>query len=166
MRQIAFLCFAIMILTGCRKEQGSRVDIYLLKSFNAAIDTTKTPVVHVMTNAVLDDTPLVANEDIRFYMKDNSTFILRKNIQPIIQNYGPDKAFAVTVDGQPVYYGKFHPMYLSSMIYGLATITPTLANGKELRIDFVNLAATFADALDKRNDPRIIHVLRGTGRLK
>jgi len=166
MRLLSFLCLAVILLAGCRKEQGFRVDIYLLKSFNSGIDTTQRPVVNVITNAILDDTPLIANEDIRYYTRANCTFTLRKNIQAVIQNYGPDKAFVVTVNDQPVYYGKFHPMYMSSLIPGLATITPLFSNNNELRIDFVNLGGTFVDPLDKRNDARIVNALKETRRLR
>jgi len=166
MRLLSFLCLAVILLFGCRKEQGSRVDIYLLKSFNSGIDTTRSPVVNVITNAILDDTPLIANEDIRYYTRANCTFTLQKNIQAVIQNYGPDKAFVVTVNDQPVYYGKFHPMYMSSLIPGLATITPLFSNNNELRIDFVNLGGTFVDPLDKRNDARIVNALKETRRLR
>lgn len=166
MRLLSFLCLAVILLTGCRKEHGSRVDIYLLKSFHSGIDTTKTPVVHVISNAILDDTALIADEDIKFYTRANCTFTLRKNIQAIIQNYGPDKAFAVTVNDQPVYYGRFHPMYLSSLVYGLSTITPLLSNNKELKVDFINLGGSFVDPLDKRNDVRIVNALKETRRLR
>jgi hypothetical protein len=166
MKRLSLLCLAVILLTGCRKEHGSRVDIYLLKSFQSSIDTTKTPAVNFITNAILDDTPLVADEDIKFYTRENCTFTLRKNIQAIIQNYRPDKAFAVTVNGQPVYYGRFHPMYLSSVLYGLSTITPLLTNNKELKIDFVNLTGRFVDTLDKRNDARIVNALKETRRLR
>lgn len=166
MRQLALLCITVILLAGCRKEQGSRVDIYLLKSFNSGIDTTQRPVVNIITNAVLDDTPLIANEDIRFYTRENCTFTLRKNIQAVIQNYGPDKAFAVSVNDEAVYYGRFHPMYMSSLVYGLATINPLFPNNNELRIDFINLGGTNIDPLDKRNDTRIINALKETRRVR
>jgi hypothetical protein len=70
------------------------------------------------------------------------------------------------VNGQPVYYGRFHPMYLSSVLYGLSTITPLLSNNKELKIDFVNLTGRFVDTLDKRNDARIVNALKETRRLR
>lgn len=166
MRLLSFLCLSVILLASCRKEQGSRVDIYLLKSFNSSIDTTQRPVVNVITNAILDDTPLIANEDIRYYTRTNCTFTLRKDIQAVIQNYGPDKAFAVTVNDQPVYYGRFHPAYMSSFVYGLATITPLFSKNNELRIDFVNLGGTFVDPLDKRNDASITNALKATRRLR
>lgn len=166
MRYIIFLSLLLFSLTGCKKEHGSRVDIYLLKSFTAGVDQSATPAVNTIANAVLEDAPLVSDDNILFYVQDSHTFLLRKDIKGIIQNYGPDKAFAVTVDGEVVYYGSFHPAYLSSMKVGLATIDPILVNNRELRIDFVNLTGTFVHQLDKRNDKRIVDALKATGRLK
>lgn len=166
MKHIFFLSLAVLLLAGCKKEHGSRVDIYMLKSFTAGIDQTVTPVVSTITNATLDVTPLVADEDIVLYNKETSTFTLKKDIKSIIQNYGPDKSFAVTVDNHVVYYGAFHPAYMSSMVFGLATIDPILYNNRELRIQFINLTGTFVHQLDKRNDDRIINTLKATGRLR
>jgi hypothetical protein len=163
-----FLCGSLVsiLLLGCKKEHNAQIEIYLLKSFVRTIDTTQRPAVNGIANAVLDDTPLVADPDIRFYTRKTSTFTLRKDIQTAIKNFGPDKAFAVTVDKQIVYYGRFYPMYMSSVVYGLATITPLLYKNNELRVDFINLTGTFVSALDKRNDGRIINALRSTDRLK
>lgn len=155
---------------GCKKEEhgsGSRIDIYLLKSFTTMVDQSTTPATISITNAVLDDTPLVSDQDIKVYVKSTTTFVLRKDIQTVIQNYGPDKAFAVTVDKQPVYYGQFHPFYLSSITFGLATISPLLLNNDELQIDFVTTEGnSFLQQLDNRNDSRIINALKATNRLR
>jgi hypothetical protein len=166
MKHIFFLSLAVLFLSGCKKEHGSRVDIYMLKSFTAGIDQTVTPVVNTITNATLDGTPLVADEDILLYNKETSTFTLKKDIKNIIQNYGPDKAFAVTVDNQVVYYGAFHPAYMSSMVFGLSTIDPVLYNNRELRIQFINSTGLYIHPLDKRNDDQIIRALKATGRLR
>ncbi|TDH23509.1 hypothetical protein EXU57_17050 [Segetibacter sp. 3557_3] len=167
MRQAILYCLAILLFAGCKKEQGSRVNIYLLKSFTSAVDTTTKPVTVAITNPVLDDTPLVADEDIRFYTRGTNTFTLRKDIKTVIQHYGPDKAFAVTVDNQPVYLGKFHPLYLSSMTFGVATIAPEINNNKELKIDFITIEGnSFLQQLDKRNDSRIINTLKASNRLR
>lgn len=167
MRQIFFYCLPLILFMGCKKEHGSRIDIYLLKSFTSTVDQSTTLATVSITNAILEDTPLVADQDIQFYTKATTTFTLRKDIQTLIHNYGPDKAFAVTVDNQPIYYGKFHPLYLSSITFGIATIAPFLFNNNELKIDFTNIEGTsFLQQLDKRNDSRIINTLKATNRLR
>lgn len=167
MRPIFLSCLALLLLVSCKKQQGSGVEIYLLKSFTATIDPATTPAVVSINNAVLDNTPLVADGDIAYYSRSTTTFTLRKNIQATIQDFGPDKAFAVTVDRQPVYYGRFHPLYLSSITFGVATIAPFLSDSKNLKIDFANFTgSSWLLQLDKRNDPQIINRLRATGQLR
>lgn len=167
MRQIFIYFLTLILFVGCKKEQSSRVDIYVLKSFTSTVDQSTTPATVSITNAVLEDTPLVGDKDVKFYTKATTTFTLKKDVQTAIQNYGPDKGFAVTVNSQPIYYGKFHPMYLSSMTYGVATIAPFLYINNELKIDFVNLEGnSFLQQLDKRNDSRILNTLKATNRLR
>lgn len=160
----------ITLLLSCKKERisrvANRVDIYLLKSFTSTIDQSTIPVTFPVTNAVLEDIPLVADQDIILYTRSSTTFKLRKDIQTVIRNYGPDKAFAVTVDNQPIYYGKFRPGYLSSIAFGVATIAPGSFNNDELKIDFAPEENSSLQKLDQRNDSRIIKALKATGRLQ
>jgi hypothetical protein len=143
------------------------VDIYLLKSYSTRIDQSGTPAFEVISNTRLEDKPLVANEDIQSYKQSTYTFRLSNNIQDAIRQFGPDKAFAVTVDKEPVYFGRFHPLYLSSIAFGIATISPGLSPDKELKIDFVKLqGSTALERLDKRDDPRLIDALKASGRLR
>jgi len=167
MRLFIFCCLAVTLLVGCKKENTSKVDIYMLKSFTIGMDQTTTPATRTITDAILEANPLVADDDIVFYKQSTTTFKLRKNIKPIIQNYGPDKAFAVTIDKQPVYFGKVHPGYLSSMTLGLATFDPILFTENNLQINFVSIGTDMISLLrDKRNDDRIIRAMKATGRLK
>lgn len=166
MRKIFIYCLTLILFVGCKKEKTSRVDIYLLKSFTSTVDQSTTPATVSITNAVLEDTPFVSDQDIIFYTKATTTFTLKNDVQATIQNYGQDKGFALTVDNQPIYYGRFHPMYLSSMTVGVATIAPSL-NNKELQINFVNVEGnSFLQQLDKRNDSRILNSLKATKRLR
>lgn len=167
MRQVLIYCLALILFAGCKKEHGSRIDIYMLKSFTSTIDQSTTPATVSITNAILEDKPLVADQDIRFYTRATTTFTLRKDLQETIQNYGSDKAFAVTIDNQPVYYGSFHPMYLSSMIFGMATISPLQFKSYDLKIDYTILVGNSTlQQLDKRNSSKIINTLKATNRLR
>lgn len=167
MRFILLICLSFIVFTACKKESGSRVDIYMLKSFTAGIDESTVPVTNTISNAVLEATPLLSDNDIEFYKQSTTTFKLKKDIKSIIKDYGADKAFAVTVDGKPIYYGFFHPAYLSSLVIGLATIDPFLYNNKELTIQFVEVEDN-ADIqkLDKRNAGSIINAFSSSGRLR
>jgi len=160
-----FAC--ILFLFSCKKEgANSRVDIYLLKSFSINTDQTTTPYTQNISNAVLEDMPFVKNEDIDSYEEQTSTFILKKDIKELVKNYGSDKAFAVTIDNKPVYYGKFHSIILSSMMIGLPTIVQELTTNS-LKINYIYLGQS-ADLkrLDKRNDQSILKVLKASHRLR
>ncbi|HEX8356975.1 MAG TPA: hypothetical protein VF610_06180 [Segetibacter sp.] len=153
----------LFVLLSCKKESASKVDIYMLKSFTTSINRTTSPGAISISNAILADTTLVADSEIESYTQSTTTFKLRKDISSIIRNYSTNKAFAVTVDNKPVYYGLFHPGYLSSITFGLATIDPL---NQQLRINFTSNGSSDMLRLDKRNDSRIINSLRKSQRLK
>jgi hypothetical protein len=167
MRAFFICCAVVLLFAGCKKEGGAKVDIYVLQSFSRTVNTSVSPATISIANAVLASTPLVANEDIAHYQKATATFGLKKNIKALIKDFGPDKAFAVTVNGDPVYFGQFHPAYLSSIAFGVATIDPVLYNNKELTIYFATVqGSAVLQALDKRNDNRLLTALKETGRLQ
>lgn len=167
MRPLFLLGLALVLLVGCGKEKGGRVDIYMLRSFKLKADTSRMPSTHSITEAVLEGVPLVADGDILYYNKSTTTFKLAKDIKPVIKNYGPDRAFAVTVNGQPVYYGRFQPAWMSSVIYGIATIDPVLMADNELPIKFLHWDGNLTlQQLDRRNDSRIIDALKASGRIR
>jgi hypothetical protein len=166
MRLIFIFCVVLILFQGCKKEHAPKVDIYLLKSFTVTVNPATGPA-PIISNAVLSDAPIVSDRDIKFYIRSATTFILTKDIKPIIKDYGPDKAFAVTIDNQPVYFGQFHPIYLSSIALGIATIEPAILSSKELEIRFATIAGnTSMQQLDKRNDNLIINAMKESGRLR
>lgn len=167
MRSFLLCCAIILLCTGCKKEGDVSVEIYLLKSFSQTINASTNPATVSFTNAVLADTPLVADGDIAYYQKATTTFGLKKDINTVIKNFGPDKAFAVTVNKSPIYFGQFHPAILSSIAFGVATIDPMFGGNKELQIQFATVTGSTAlQQLDKRNDSRLIDALEKTERLR
>lgn len=169
MRSFLLCCLSVFLFLSCKKDEGARarVDIYLLKSFSQTLNTATNPATISITNAALDNTPLVSDEDIAYYQKSNATFGLKKNIKAVIKDFGPDKAFAITVNNEPVYMGQFHPAFLSSIAFGVATIDPVLAGNNELPIQFVTIDGNAVlQQLDKRADDRLLAALKKTGRLR
>lgn len=173
MRYLLFCVLAIILFAGCRKDNDSatdgtsRIDIYILESFNTTVDTSTNPFTISISNGILADQPLIENKEILFYTKSETTFKISKELHSVIGDYDSDKAFAITVDKEPVYFGKFHPGYLSSLILGVATIDPILSSDNELKIDFITLQGRpDLIKLDKRNDSRIIDALNASGRLR
>lgn len=169
--RLIYYCLCLLLISSCKKERETstgRVDIYLLKSFSFSINQTTNPVTHTISNAIVADTPFVSNSEIRYYNKDTYTFRLDANVKERIKNYGPDKAFAVTVDGRPVYYGVFHPAYMSSMVYGLTYIDPIgLTANNSLPIIYIQInGSTTLQNLDRRNAGELLNALKESKRLR
>lgn len=157
----------VVLLAGCQKKGSGRIDILLVERYTLKTDTSVNPYIQTISDPVVSDIPLVANEDIRSYSSVHHRFQLSRDIRARLESFGPDKGFVVMADGQPVYYGSFHPAYMSSIRIGIATIDATKVIDNQLSIDFFlpDNAPAIA-ALDKRNDPRLLRALRESGRLR
>ena len=166
MKSFLILVITLMTMAGCRKNGAAKVEIYLLQSYTTETNPANPNIISI-NNAVLQDTPFVRDDEIRYYDKEARTFRIRTNIKQDVQTFGPDKAFAVTVNNVPVYYGRVHPAYLSSMTIGVATIDPILTGTNDLPMRYVFIdQMPFLQQLDKRNDPRILDAFRASGRLR
>lgn len=166
MKWLLFLLISLMTMPGCRKKGTGKVEIYLLQSYTTYSDPSNPGLVSI-NNAILQDTPFVRDDEIRYYDQQARSFRIRTNIKQDVQTFGPDKAFAVTVNNTPIYYGRVHPAYLSSITIGIATIDPILTGTNDLPIRFAFIdQLAILQQLDKRNDPAILNALRATGRLK
>jgi len=166
MKWLLFLLIPLMTMPGCRKKGTGKVEIYLLQSYTTHSDPSNPGLVSI-NNAVLQDTPFVRDDEIRYYDQQARSFRIRTNIKQDIQTFGPDKAFAVTVNNEPVYYGRVHPAYLSSITLGIATIDPILTGTNDLPMRYMMIdQMPILQQLDKRNDQRILNAFRATGRLR
>ena len=165
-----FLACFLLVLGGisCDKDHSDdRVEIYLLKSFSI-VSIPTTPGTLTITDAKLEKNPLVANNDIEYYRQSEWLFKLKKNIRPLVQDFSSDKGFAVMVNNHVVYYGIFHPAFLSSIAFGIATIDPFMfTTDNSVSMQFANLDNNpQLSQLDKRNDPRLLAAMSASGRLR
>jgi hypothetical protein len=170
MKYLGLLLMLGMVCAGCNKNYDlskNKVEIYLLESFSTALNPAS-PYALSITDARLEKKPLVANDDIEYYEQAHYLFKLRKNIKPLIKDFSRDRGFAVTVNNETVYYGVFHPAFLSSLTFGVATIDPFgLTTESSVTVQYLNYDNNVQLAqLDKRNDPRILDALSATGRLR
>jgi hypothetical protein len=170
MKYLGMLLLLGIAGAGCNKNHDlakNKVEIYLLESFSTVMNPAAPYAVSV-TDARLEKDPLVANEDIEYYKQSEYVFKLKKNIKPLIKDFSKDRGFAVKVNNETIYYGIFHPAYLSSITVGVATIDPLfLTTDVSLSIQYTNYNNNAQLAqLDKRNDPRILDALSATGRLR
>src|SRR5688572_21839900 len=126
MKYGTLLLILLVGIIGCNKDHDqskNKVEIYLLESFST-VDNATTPEAIAITDAKLEKKPLVANNDIEYYEQAQYLFKLKKNTKPLIKDFSKDRGFAVTVNDETVYYGLFHPTFLSSITFGVATIDP------------------------------------------
>jgi hypothetical protein len=170
MKHLLLLLFLYVFAAGCSKDEGQssdKVEIYLLESFST-VQNPAFPYAITITDAQLEKKPLVANGDIEYYEQAQYLFKLKKNIKPLIKDYSGDRGFAVTVNDEAVYYGVFHPAFLSSLTFGVATIDPfVVTTESSVTVQYLNFDNNVQLAqLDKRNDPRILNALSATGRLR
>ncbi|HEX2607589.1 MAG TPA: hypothetical protein VHK91_09430 [Flavisolibacter sp.] len=166
MRYFLIGLLSMLAVAGCKKGNHTRVDIYLLKSFTTSLDASSTPPSQVIANPVLEDEPLVADADIAYYTQSNTTFHLNTSVYQTIKDFSSNKAFAVTLDGKPVYYGLFHPGFLSSLVFNIATIDPLLTANGDLPVSFVTAGGVLYNPVDHRNDGPLLAALKATGRLR
>ncbi len=170
MKHLGLLLFSAVFAVGCSKDHDQstdKVEIYLLESFST-VQNPASPYAITITDARLEKKPLVANGDIEYYEQAQYLFKLKKNIKPLIKDFSRERGFAVTVNDEAVYYGVFHPAFLSSLTFGLATIDPlALTTESSVTIQYLNYDNNVQLAqLDKRNDARILNALSATGRLR
>lgn len=167
MKRLLTICLLAGLVAGCKKSNEDKVEIYLLTSFTRSVDISSSPSTIKITDARFSGSPLVADADIAGYSPIQYKFYLNKNVKPALKDFGSDKAFAVTINKQPVYFGEFRPSYLSSLVFGIAYIDPIMVTNKEMAIEFIKLDnAPHVQKLDKRNDSRLLDVLAESGRLR
>jgi hypothetical protein len=168
-KQAILFSLLLFVFAACKKDnnRSDSVEIYQLQTYTRTVDVSTSPAIIRYSNVSLSATPLVADKDIAGYNPLHTTFYLRKDIAPFIRDFGPDKAFAVTVNKEIIYVGEFRPAYLSSVVYGIASINPSFAQDRQLKIDYIRIDnRPDAAALDKRNDKRLLDALLKSGRLR
>jgi hypothetical protein len=167
----ALLLLAILLVLARAQalaQASLQVEIYILKSYSTKVTEHKqSTYITSITNAILNDSPLVRDKDIIAYDPSTTTFHLRRNLNETFKELKEDEAFAVTVNKKPIYYGFFHPCYLPDLKLGIATIEPSKAGiDKTLVIRYIT---TFyhlpLKRFDKRNNRTLLKTLKSSNRL-
>lgn len=124
----------------------------------------------LLSHLELEVEPILSNEDIVTYSQATHEIVLTPSAAERIQMLRPPTsglAFAVCVDGQPVYAGAFWPGY-SSQSYDGITIDPILVT-REYPVAQIRLGypgPDFFQGEDPRSDPRVLKALQEDGKLK
>lgn len=163
MRLILTILLLTAICFSCKKdkvEPGVNVEIYLLKSSQAIPGKCQVDA----SSAVLQDIPIVKNQDVLAYSKTDYQFTISDDSIKKLRELADNAPFAVVVDKQVIYYGIVKPFYSSSTCENSITMNNFEASDKIT----MNLGYAGADRNidDQRNNPKLLATLRNQGKLK
>lgn len=124
----------------------------------------------LLSHLELEKEPILSNQDILTYSSATHEIVLTPSAAERIQSLqAPTSglAFAVCVDGQPVYAGAFWPSYSSQSYDGVA-IDPVLVSKEHpvIQIQLGYPGSDFFQGEDPRSYPPILQVLERDGKLK
>ena len=152
--------------TSCgvdNSKTNESVEIYLLKKYKWVTGKCKIDASH----SVLQDTPIIRNQDILEYSQREYQFKLTDSgllRMSCFQLYTP---FAVTVDKQVVYYGLFIPSIWSNSCYHSIIMTNDIWSRDKIniRLGYPGELPT-EKMLDERNNTRLLDRLKIQGKLR
>jgi hypothetical protein len=161
---LASMILAALSLSGCAPAKGEGFAIYL-----TAHDTTASEI-GTMGHRELAGTPIISLSDIVSYSASTHEIELTPGAYERVETLEvpvSGKAFAVCVDGQPIYWGAFWTP-ISSLSFDEVTIL--LFKGSESRIIGLELgypeSPEFFRGEDPRSDARILKSLKQAGKLR
>lgn len=153
---------------SCDKDAvtpGVSVDIYLLESFETIDHFCQID----ESSIVLQNEPLIRYQDIVSYNSSEYIFSLSSQGQEAIEDFDlaiHGQAFAVTVDGEPIYTAFFWASFSSAMCQWVVADPLFIGNDDGLKIN-LGYPGTWEgfEIPDKRNDPRLLAVFKKDGKL-
>lgn len=160
------LIFLVLSVTCfcCKKEGGGKaVEIYLLANYQYVTGQCRVD----PPSAGLQSTPTVRNEDVLAYSQSACEFKLSDAGFQQIKTLRDGTAFAVTVDGEVIYYGFFKPGISSSSCPHSITMDAawTATNKIALRLGYPGLLSGVT-VDDQRNHPTLLTALNQQGKLR
>lgn len=141
-------------------QAGENVEFYLLKSYQIVKGKCQIDA----AASIIQDTPIVKNQDIIEYSKSNYQFTLSENAAKEIKKLSDWTPFAVVVDKQVIYYGIVKPIYSSSSCAQSIKMNNAVINNKITM--YLGYAGADSSINDQRNNPKLLATLRRQGKLK
>ena len=158
MKTVLGILSMLIMVSACDKEPinpnaGKNVEFYLLDNDMTDIqDMAISPDI-----ATLNDSVLIGYDDIISYNLKTYDFKVSGDVMERLNSYA---AFAVTVDKEVIYTGYFWTS-ISSRIVNTIVIDLLFAEGNTLHVQLGYPGLMDGMTIqDKRNDPRILDVLR------
>ncbi|MGB4772645.1 MAG: hypothetical protein WBP58_14355 [Chitinophagaceae bacterium] len=163
MKLFLSLIILIIVLHSCEKNwaAGRDVEIYLLEDGRLMQDACKLDA----SSAKLASRPVLRSKDIVSYSSSTYIFTLSEEAFASMEALTDKTLFAVTVDGEVIYFGIVKPFFSSSSCDKSITMNNTRAdNTIEMRLGYPGQIAGVVIE-DKRNDPRLIATFQSLGKL-
>lgn len=167
MQPSLFIFTIATIFLSCRRDNGNvgpkDVEIYLLKSYQTISSKCQID----PSLSVLQNTATIQNQDILAYSTTEYKFKLTDAAIDKVKAFKDRTPFAVTVDGQVIYYAFFKPGISSSSCDQSITMDIAGPSDNEiyLRLGYPSLLPG-ATIEDNRNHPKLIEALRRQGKLQ
>jgi hypothetical protein len=166
MRPLLIMLTVAVFNLSCSSDQvstGEKVEIYLLKSFQTVAGKCQID----PDLSVLQDTALVADQEILAYATSTYKFRLAPTAIQRIKDLFDRTPFALTIDKQVVYYGFFKPSISSSSCDHSITMDFAWPSSNEIFLKLGYPAQLPGVAIeDKRNDARLLALLKKQGKLQ
>jgi hypothetical protein len=165
--------FVLFMLTGCDKNDDIQnnsdfgIEFYLLKEYKTEENVCRCKIIE--NTVKIEHEPLIKYSDIISYNKNTYTFIISDSIilyDP--REYCPllKKAFAVTIDKEVIYTGYFWSGFSSLGCNWIIVDLLKYYWKNEFIVELGYPGIIIGDTIpDKRNDPRILEVLRNDNKL-
>lgn len=168
--KIFFLIGLFFIISGCSREvtddlPHNSVDFYAISEYR-----TMDQSMAIIENTVrLRDSLFIPYAEIFSYNPANYTFTVSSRVSDHLSDFESfpvaRKPFAVVCDGEIIYTGYFWYSFMSS-ICDWTIIDPIDYSGENKITVSLGYPADFSGVVDRRNDPRLLAVLRRHGKLR
>jgi hypothetical protein len=162
--------FVFLCLIACKKQDSidqsiigseSSIAIYRLKSYDMI---TNKCAINPQT-AVLEDLPIIGNDDILAYSEKDYTYAISASSFAKVKQLMDFVPIAMTVGGKIVFLGVYKPYTSSSTCYHSITAHYLLENQIKFQLGYPTLQNDITID-DQRNNSAIINALKISGRLK
>jgi hypothetical protein len=168
--RILFLVGLVFIISGsCSKNTDdlphNSVDFYAISEYK----TMDQSMAIIESTVRLSDSLFIPYAEIFSYNPADYTFTVSNRVSDHLSDFDriplARKPFAVVCDGEIIYSGYFWYSFMSSMC-DWTIIDPIDYSGENKITVSLGYPADFSGVVDRRNDPRLLEVLRRHGKLR
>lgn len=162
----------ILVLNSCDKEDNccpseKSIDFYYISEYQKLDNSFKI----IDSTVIISDLKIIDYSNILSYSSKNYTFVVSDSISDRLNDFENHSIhgvpFALAIDKELIYTGYFWASY-SSLGCDWITIDPLdISGNNELTVRLGYPGLTLGDSIpDKRNDSRLINVLKQDKKLK